>query len=159
TYFYPYSRTNSYYSMRYSPRVLVAKTPSRLRHSRIRMETSSRQVSPVERRLHEKRLLAKIIETRKRRLKLEQIYKIYLKFVKALENELRIQEREVQNALDKLMQILASEETSEGSKPYGILPEAGDTVTDMNRSHSLDEEEMYPLQDFTVSPQTLSYCN
>ncbi|XGW23900.1 hypothetical protein V3C99_005818 [Haemonchus contortus] len=119
--------------MRYSPRVLVAKTPSRLRHSRIRMETSSRQVSPVERRLHEKRLLAKIIETRKRRLKLE--------------------------ALDKLMQILASEETSEGSKPYGILPEAGDTVTDMNRSHSLDEEEMYPLQDFTVSPQTLSYCN
>ncbi|VDO39315.1 unnamed protein product [Haemonchus placei] len=145
--------------MRYSPHVLVAKTPSRLRHSRVHVKSSSRQVSPVERRLHEKRLLAKIIETKKRRLKLEQIYKIYLKFVKALENELRIQEREVQNALDKLMQILASEETSEGSKHYGILLEAGDTVTDISGLHPLDTEELCPLSDSTLSPQTLSNRN
>ncbi|KAK5983068.1 hypothetical protein GCK32_019989, partial [Trichostrongylus colubriformis] len=91
--------------MRYSPRVTVPRTtrvtvprtPSRTPYSRVYVETTtSKRASPVERRIHEKRLLAKIIETRKRRLALEEIYKLYIKYIKTMENELRIQEREMQ---------------------------------------------------------------
>ncbi|KAK6057955.1 hypothetical protein COOONC_04479 [Cooperia oncophora] len=115
------------------------------------------RASPVERRIHEKRLLAKIVETRKRRLELEEIYKLYIKYIRAMENELRIQEREMQKAREKLMQILADEDSSEKPRPYEILYGAGDSTTNMNGCHELDEEEQCDLSVSTVSSQQPPY--
>ncbi|PIO74675.1 hypothetical protein TELCIR_03305 [Teladorsagia circumcincta] len=143
--------------MRYSPRVLVASTPKVSRFSRVYVEPSTRRASPVERRIHEKRLLAKIVETRKRRLELEEIYKLYIKYIKAMENELRIQEREMQKAREKLMQMLENEESFETPRPYEFLQEAGDNTTNVNKYHPLDDEELWELSDSTVSSHTAPY--
>ncbi|WKX87972.1 hypothetical protein Q1695_007965 [Nippostrongylus brasiliensis] len=72
---------------------------------------STKRASPVERRLHEKRLMSKLIGTRQRRKQLEGIRLQYLKCIKAVELELFYQHAEMKKAHKKLLQLLESEKS------------------------------------------------